>query len=401
MSKKEKYFNTFNSLLYAVIVVIFISFSFAAADNGISAYDLISIMNQLRTRNGYSALSIDQHIMAAAQQTADIMAAYHMTGHIGDAKNRISAAGYNNGYECWATENWTVGNPEKTLAEIQAVWSDPAHMIPATNPAYCHIGAGISTASDGTVYYVLQAAYPANKAGCGYLNKKEAEANGLKQIWDGEGYDTSTSQIIHAVETAQPNEDGYTIHTVKQGQTLYAISAAYNTTVEDLAAWNRLGDNPILYPEQKLLIPFSVENMPVPTPDLTPFPTMSADGKFRHTVSEGETIWSIAQRWHTNEKDLMAVNSLDYDTVLGIGWRLFVPVTPTPTISSTLPFAAVTKTPEPIISFTPDLDQQKPPDLKPKENVPELIPIFLIVFTLLSAVLGIIIWYQRNKNKRI
>lgn len=401
MAKKKKIFSPYTALLYAILIVIFTSFSSAAADNGVNAYDLINMMNQLRTANGYSALSVDQHIMAAAQQTADIMAAYHMSGHIGDVKNRISAAGYNNGYECWATENWTVGSPEKTLTEIQAVWSDPAHMIPATNPAYCHIGAGISTASDGTVYYVLQAAYPANKAGCGYLSKKDADANGLQQVWDGNGYDVSVSQIVYAVETALPNEDGYTIHTVKQGQTLYSIAAAYDTTVEDLAAWNRLGDDPILYPEQKLLIPFSAENIPVPTPDLTPFPTMSADGKFRHTVSEGETIWSIAQRWHTNEKDLMAVNSLDYETVLGVGWRLFVPVTPTPTMVSTLLPAVITKTPEPIIPFTPDLSQQKPPVSQSKENVPEMIMIFLIIFTLLSAVLGIIIWYQRNKNKKI
>lgn len=387
-----------------IAFVVFIIFSLfcspVSAQNSVTEYDIINMMNRLRTANGYSPLVIDQNVMASAQQTADLMAAYHMQGHIGDVKNRVSAAGYNNGYECWATENWTVGAPEKTLAEIQAVWSDPAHMIPATNPAYCHVGAGISVASDGAVYYVLQAAYPANKAGCGYLSEKEADANGLQKIWGG-GYDSSVSQVIFAVETAQPNKDGYTIHTVRQGQTLYAIAAAYDTTVEDIATWNRLGDNATLYPDQKLLIPFSPEGRPVPTQDITPFPTMAADGKFRHTVSEGETIWSIAQRWQVNEKELLAINSLDYDSVLGVGWRLFVPVTPTPTINPTLFSPTATKTPEPVVPLTPDLKRQMPPAPQPKESIPVLVPIVIVTFLILSGILGILIWHNKNRNRKI
>ena len=35
------------------------------------------------------------------------------------------------------------------IDEIMLVWSDAAHMIPAVNPAYCNVGAGVAKAANG------------------------------------------------------------------------------------------------------------------------------------------------------------------------------------------------------------------------------------------------------------
>ena len=136
-----------------------------AQSGGVTAFDLIIAMNTLRASYGLPLLIEDPIINAVAQATAEIMAANNMSSHIGDVRGRIQAAGYGGGAKVWATENFAVGS-SFGLDEIMLAWSDPSHMIPAVNPAYCNIGAGVAKAANGQTYYVLQAAYTSAKA-CG------------------------------------------------------------------------------------------------------------------------------------------------------------------------------------------------------------------------------------------
>src|SRR5574339_71091 len=131
-----------------------------------SAYELIIAMNTLRVAYGLPALIEDPIVNAVAQSTAATMAANNMSWHIGDVRGRIAAAGYGNCGKVWATENFAVSHGGMGIDEIMAVWADPDHMRPAVNPAYCHVGAGTATTSDGRIYYVLQAAYIAGQE-CG------------------------------------------------------------------------------------------------------------------------------------------------------------------------------------------------------------------------------------------
>jgi len=113
----------------------------------VSAYDLILAMNTLRVSYGLPALVEDPIINAVAQSTAQTMAANQMSWHIGNVSGRLAAAGYGGGATVWATENFAVGN--LSIDQIMVIWSDPSHMIPAVNPAYCNIGAGVAQASNG------------------------------------------------------------------------------------------------------------------------------------------------------------------------------------------------------------------------------------------------------------
>src|SRR5512146_2828116 len=103
---------------------------------------LIALINRLRTGRGLRALIVDPILMSTAQSTADIMAAYSMTGHIGDVRGRVIAAGYGAGDIAWATENFAVLPPEATASDILSIWSDELHMKPMADPNYKHIGAG-------------------------------------------------------------------------------------------------------------------------------------------------------------------------------------------------------------------------------------------------------------------
>ena len=66
------------------------------------------------------------------------------------------------GRQVWATENFAAGRPFG-IDEIMLVWSDASHMIPAVNPAYCNVGAGVAKSANGQTYYILQAAYTSGK----------------------------------------------------------------------------------------------------------------------------------------------------------------------------------------------------------------------------------------------
>ena len=366
--------------------------SSASAQNGVSPYDLIAAMNASRTANGYTALVIDQSIMISAQQTAEQMAAQRLNGHIGNVSQRVCAAGYNNGYGCQATENWVAVKSPVSVNRIMASWNDPAHMLPANNPSYQHVGAGAAVAADGTIYYVLQAAYPAGSGGNVYEGKG-------KEINEYREYVMPVTVV--PVETALPDKDGYLFHKVQSGQTIWAIAQAYDVNADDLAAWNRVTDSTMLYPDQKLLIPFDVERRPTPTPDMTPFPTMSPDGKFRCVVEEGDTIWSIAQKWGVREADLLAVNGLNHDTVIGVGWKLFVPVTPTPT---SVPTAVPTATEMFRLPYTEKTEkeeaaaQQLP---ESKDTAGWLIPLGITIFLSLSGLLAMLIMTEKNRDRKL
>lgn len=207
----------------------------------VTPQDLIDAFNALRTAKGLRALIVDPILMHTAQETADYMALNHMTGHIGDVRDRIMAAGYGVGDIPWATENFLIG--PAPLNQIMLAWSDDLHMIPVNNPYYRHIGAGVSE-YDGSVYYVVQAAYTSNNIYQPGTSQPQQPTMDL------------VSQVIFPVRTVTPQADGKVIHIVKQGQTLWSIAIAYNTKIAALTKANNLAfDNPIIYTGQILIIP--------------------------------------------------------------------------------------------------------------------------------------------------
>jgi LysM repeat protein len=218
----------------------------------VTPQDLINLMNSLRTQSGYGPLIVDPILMRTAQETADIMALNQAGGHIGDVRGRVSAAGYGAGDIPWATENFAVG--PSTIDRIQQVWADPDHMRPAVNPNYEHIGAGVAE-YNGRVYYIVHAAYTSNSVyqpgGAGNTDSSGTTEDPGTAVGGG------ISQVIYPVETSTPQADGTVIHTVRQGQSPWAIAIAYGTKIIAIAAANNLypQDNPTLYEGQTLIIP--------------------------------------------------------------------------------------------------------------------------------------------------
>ena len=250
-------------VLLALIVAPGYAFQDATSESEVTPYDLINAMNSARMANGFSALTVSDILMGTAQSTAEIMAANHSGGHIGDVKGRVMAAGYGGGQDAWATENFMTG--PASLESIMMAWSDDLHMIPAINPNYCHIGAGIAESDDGTVYYVLHAAYTSMHA-CGSGSSSTTSTS----LTPAAAATSSISQWVVPVEVATPGSDGYLIHIAKSGQTLWTIAEAYGVSIDDIMNMNYYisPENQEIYIGQKIYIPtLPVTITPTPAED--------------------------------------------------------------------------------------------------------------------------------------
>lgn len=103
-------------------------------------------------------------------------------------------------------------------------------------------------------------------------------------------------------------------YTVKSGDTLYAISLKHNVSVSQLMQWNNLS-SPLIFVGQKLVVSSGSSQTPV-------VPSASSNQKM-HIVKSGDTLWGIAQQYHTTVSQLKQKNNLQTD-IIYIGQRIAV-----------------------------------------------------------------------------
>jgi LysM repeat protein len=299
----------------------------------VSAYELILAMNTLRVSYGLPALIEDPIVNAVAQSTAATMAASNMSWHIGDVRGRIAAAGYGGGGTVWATENFAVSSGGMGIDEIMAAWADPDHMRPAVTPAYCHVGAGVAQASNGRLYYILQAAYVSGQE-CGSVSSGEGSQPGsVPNAAPG------VSQLIIPVKIATPDAEGKTFHEVQAGQSFWSIAIAYQITIRDIEVWNNLSRNTPLRAGQRLFIPNeNTAGYATPTPFGMFVPAKpDADGKIVHEVQPYQALITISEAYQVPVDRILALNGWQADWPLQIGQKLVIDpghVTPSPTLSN-------------------------------------------------------------------
>ncbi|MFC7687561.1 LysM peptidoglycan-binding domain-containing protein [Ureibacillus sp. GCM10028918] len=94
------------------------------------------------------------------------------------------------------------------------------------------------------------------------------------------------------------------IHVVQNGQSLFGIAQAYNTTTERIITANQIENPQRLVIGQALVIPIT--------------------GSF-YWVQQGDTLYSIAQRFGLNANTLAQVNGINVNTPLSVGTRLYIP----------------------------------------------------------------------------
>jgi uncharacterized protein YkwD/LysM repeat protein len=277
----------------------------------VTAQGIIDAFNAIRRRQNMRSLVVDPILMGLAQQTADIMAINGMSGHIGGVRDRAIASGYGAGDIPWVTENFAIG--PMSLEELMASWSDADHMRGANNHWYAHAGVGIAE-NNGDVYYIFIAGYTSNR-----IYKPGATA------LPGQVLTAPISQVMFPVTKVTPGADGRIIHTVKHGQTLWAIAIAYGTHILDIQRANGMtADQVNLSEGQQLVIPAAgdpesrVTATPLPPlPSFTPLLQTNEPGS-TPTVMETQAV----QNEQSSEQTIIIIAVI---AALGlIGFGLFI-----------------------------------------------------------------------------
>ena len=117
------------------------------------------------------------------------------------------------------------------------------------------------------------------------------------------------------------NSHANTFHVVQHGDTLSEIAVRHRTTVLALTEFNRIEEDAVLLPGQKLrLIPAAYAD-PVGEPQ-----------RIRYRVKRGDSLWEISRQFGVSVASLRRWNRLSRNELLMPGRELFVHLSDTPTI---------------------------------------------------------------------
>ncbi len=131
-----------------------------------------------------------------------------------------------------------------------------------------------------------------------------------------------------ASPTAQP--DGRIVYTVAAGDSLSYIATLFNVRLEDLLAFNGLGDGTVLAVGQELILGYTVlPDGSVPMPG-RPQARIRPDGAILHTVAAGESFYGIAANYELTLEQFFAVSGLTDADVLQVNQDVIVGFQPRP-----------------------------------------------------------------------
>lgn len=223
-----------------------------------SAAELITAVNNFRIASGLAPLSEHPILMQVAQNQADALLATE--GQVGHSRpngitftQQLLMLGYPlsgdlslGGYRA---ENFIFGYQLTPAFAVEAWKGDEPHLNTMLSPHRSDIGAGVSIASDGTVYFVIDTALQTSSG----LPQSDAELylpGGPGAAVDPE---LAVSQYIVPITVSTARPDGNVYHKVQYGQTLWGIAIEYGTKIDQIRALNHLGGTTV-YPNQLLLV---------------------------------------------------------------------------------------------------------------------------------------------------
>jgi murein DD-endopeptidase MepM/ murein hydrolase activator NlpD len=160
--------------------------------------------------------------------------------------------------------------------------------------------------------------------------------------------------------------DGGTAITVAQGDTLEGVSKRYGVPVHAIMQANNMSPPAFIQPGQRLVIPRYNQYSSAP-PASPPGTRLAANPSYTHTapaagnvhvVQAGETLYSLARRYHKQPMLIAQANNVGLDHKVKIGDRVIIPG------GTVAPVAAVKPAPQ----------QQRVAEVKPKPPTPSVKP---------------------------
>lgn len=102
--------------------------------------------------------------------------------------------------------------------------------------------------------------------------------------------------------TSRPSsggQDGYVVHVVQRGETLYSIARKYGTTYQAIVRANNIQNPSVIYVGQRINVPTSGSSS-----------GGTSGCRYRHTVKRGEWLWQIAREYGVSPYTIMSANGL-------------------------------------------------------------------------------------------
>jgi membrane-bound lytic murein transglycosylase D len=112
-----------------------------------------------------------------------------------------------------------------------------------------------------------------------------------------------------------------TTHQVKQGESLGIIAGKYNVKLSNLCSWNNITENSTIYPGQKLVI-YSKSTAPKQAGNKS---GSASSGEKYHIVEQGDSFWSIKQKYNVNIDRMLEINNMTRDSKLFPGKKILLP----------------------------------------------------------------------------
>ena len=272
--------------------------------------EVIEAVNALRIANGLLPLNPHPVLMQVAQWEANAIAG-GAPGHTRPGGLTLGQWLISLGYplagdlslDGYRSENWIT--VDTAQGAVDAWLGDGPHTNTMLSPDRSDIGAAVAVSDQ--VYIVLETALQTASG------KMQAEAYDMLTAFAG-GYalngDSSLPQYIIPVKRSTAHPGGDVIHKVQYGQSLWSIAITYNTTIDQIRAWNNLGDSIEIYDGQILLVQRGATQPPPPTntPPATPttFSTMTPTDSGFPPTGTGQPLSAKAGK---NENDPAKVSS--------------------------------------------------------------------------------------------
>ena len=234
-----------------------------------TAAQVIKAVNKLRIDQGLSPLNVHPVLMQVAQIEADGIA-NGMPGHWRPDGLTLGQWLISLGYplagdlsqDGYRSENWLAARSADEA--IQAWKGDGEHSNTMLSPDRSDIGVGIFVGDQ--VFIVLITALQTSSG------KMQSAADPLltqvASSKSGAAEGSLMSQYMKPVALSTARPDGDVIHKIQYGQSLWSIAIAYHTTIDQIRAWNNLGQDTTVYEGQVLLVQKSATQPPAAT--LTP-----------------------------------------------------------------------------------------------------------------------------------
>ena len=197
------------------------------------------------------------------------------------------------------------------------------------------------------------------------------EANRLNSratIYLGTTLTIPTGAATASASSAKTTTTANKTHTVKSGDTVWALARQYGTTVSAIIKTNSLNKSAFIRSGQKLSIPGtsvtssssgSTTSSATTTATSTASSTASAG---THTVAAGDTVWDLARKYGSSVSTIITANGLNKSATIRIGQKLTIPGASAPgsstaTTVSNVKDVVTTTSGEPKLATDKNLDE--------------------------------------------